>query len=408
MKWRLGLLITLIVIFILMLRISWNGSWDNFNKYKINQENWVGAWAASMQTPLEDGISHKGFEDQTIRMILLPHVDGNKIRLRLSNVFSEKPLAIEEVHVAISQKGSEIVPDTDQQVTFEGKSTVTIPPGERKFSDSITLEVSGDKALAVSLYVKEKSGPVTWHPVSMQTTYISRGNDVSMPDSSAFNELEESWFWLDGVDVLTDSSKKGIVVIGSSLANGNSSTVNTNRRWPDYLARRLNQENSDLTIMNAGISANQLINSLPDKGENAFARLERDVFNQSGVKAVILHQGLNDIRHHPEYDADKIIERMKQIIDSTQEQDLTIYGGTLTPFKGSGMFTSQGESTRQEVNDWIRTSGEFDGVIDFDKALRDPDEPELYLQKYDSGDHLHPNDAGYKRMADTVDLSLFK
>ncbi|WP_282138454.1 SGNH/GDSL hydrolase family protein [Rossellomorea aquimaris] len=407
MKWRLGILIILLMIFILMLRISWNGSWDIFNKYK-NQEDWVGVWTASMQAPFEDGISQKGFENQTIRMVLHPHVDGNKIRLRLSNIFSEEPLAIEEVHVAISQKGSEIDPDTDQQVTFNGESTLSIPPGERKFSDSISLELSGDKALAVSLYVKEKSGPVTWHPISMQTTYISNGNDVSKSVSSAFNEQENSWFWLDGVDTLADSSVKGIVVMGSSIANGNSSTVNKNRRWPDYLARRLKQKDSDLTIMNAGISGNQLINSLPDKGENAYARLERDVFNQSGVKAVILHQGLNDIRHYPEYDADKIIERMKQIIDSTHDQGLTIYGGTLTPFKGSGMFTSKGENTRQEVNDWIRTSGEFDGVIDFDKALRDPDEPERYLQKYDSGDHLHPNDAGYKRMADTVDLPLFK
>jgi lysophospholipase L1-like esterase len=407
MKWRLGILIILLMIFILMLRISWNGSWDIFNKYK-NQEDWVGVWTASMQAPFEDGISQKGFENQTIRMVLHPHVDGNKIRLRLSNIFSEEPLAIEEVHVAISQKGSEIDPDTDQQVTFNGESTLSIPPGERKFSDSISLELSGDKALAVSLYVKEKSGPVTWHPISMQTTYISSGNDVSKAVSSAFNEQENSWFWLDGVDTLADSSVKGIVVMGSSIANGNSSTVNKNRRWPDYLARRLKQKDSDLTIMNAGISGNQLINSLPDKGKNAYTRLERDVFNQSGVKAVILHQGLNDIRHYPEYDADKIIERMKQIIDSTHDQGLTIYGGTLTPFKGSGMFTSKGENTRQEVNDWIRTSGEFDGVIDFDKALRDPDEPERYLQKYDSGDHLHPNDAGYKRMADTVDLSLFK
>ncbi|MGD6849163.1 SGNH/GDSL hydrolase family protein [Rossellomorea aquimaris] len=407
MKWRLGILIILLMIFILMLRISWNGSWDIFNKYK-NQEDWVGVWTASMQAPFEDGISQKGFENQTIRMVLHPHVDGNKIRLRLSNIFSEEPLAIEEVHVAISQKGSEIDPDTDQQVTFNGESTLSIPPGERKFSDSISLELSGDKALAVSLYVKEKSGPVTWHPISMQTTYISNGNDVSKSVSSAFNEQENSWFWLDGVDTLADSSVKGIVVMGSSIANGNSSTVNKNRRWPNYLARRLKQKDSDLTIMNAGISGNQLINSLPDKGENAYTRLERDVFNQSGVKAVILHQGLNDIRHYPEYDADKIIERMKQIIDSTHDQGLTIYGGTLTPFKGSGMFTSKGENTRQEVNDWIRTSGEFDGVIDFDKALRDPDEPERYLQKYDSGDHLHPNDAGYKRMADTVDPSLFK
>ncbi|TMU83471.1 SGNH/GDSL hydrolase family protein [Bacillus sp. BHET2] len=409
MKRRLGVLITLIMIFVLMLSLYWNEIRGIINKNKINQENWVGIWTASMQAPLDDGTSHKEFNNQTIRMIVHPHVDGKKVRLRVSNTFSNEPLAIEEVHVAISKNAADIEPDTDHQVKFGGKSTVTIPPGERKYSDSISIEMSGNKGLAVSLYVKGKSGPVTWHPVSMQTTYISGGNDVSNSDSSAFNKREEAWFWLDGVDIIADPSVKGsVVVMGSSIANGNHSTVNANHRWTDYLAKRLKQENTGMTVLNAGISANHLINNPPENGDNALARLERDVFNQSGVKSLILHQGLNDIRHHPEYDADKIIERMKQIIDSTHDQGLTIYGGTLTPFKGSGMFTSQGEETRQEVNHWIRTSGEFDGVIDFDKAMRNPDEPSRYLTKYDSGDHLHPNDAGYKRMAETVDLSLFK
>jgi lysophospholipase L1-like esterase len=404
---RLGILITLITIFVLLLALYWNEFRDIVNR-KINQSEWVGAWTASMQAPFMEGISDKGFEDQTIRMIVHPHVNGKKIRLRLSNAFSEEPLTIQEVHVAISQREADIEKDTDQEVTFEGKSTVTIPPGERKYSDSISLKMTDDKPIAVSLYMKGKSGPVTWHPVSLQTTYISSGNQVSTSTTSVFKEKEEAWFWLDGVDVSADDSLRGsIVVIGSSIANGNKSTEDTNRRWPDFLARRLNQDQSDLTIMNAGISGNQLINSQPDKGENALARLHRDVFSQQGVKALILHQGLNDIRHYPEYDAEKIIRRMKEIIDSTHDQGLKIYGGTLTPFKGSGMFTSQGEKTRQEVNHWIRTRGEFDGVIDFDKALRDPDEPEHYLNKFDSGDHLHPNDEGYKKMAETVDLSLF-
>ena len=409
MKRRLGVLITLIMIFVLMLSLYWNEFRDTINSNKIQQENWVGIWTTSTQAPLEDVATHKEFEDQTIRMIVHPHVDGKKIRLRLSNAFSDEPLAIEDMHVAISENEAEIAPDTDQQVKFGGKSTVTIPPGERKYSDSISIELSGDKGLSVSLYVKGKSGPVTWHPVSMQTTYISSGDDVSNSDSSAFKKRENAWFWLDGVDIIADSSVKGsVVVLGSSIVNGNHSTVNANHRWTDYLAKRLKQENRDMTVLNAGISANHLIKSPPDKGEDALARLKRDVFSQSGVKSLILHQGLNDLRHHPEYGADKIINRMKQIIDSTHDQGLKIYGGTLTPFKGSGMFTSLGEKTRQEVNHWIKTSEEFDGVIDFDKAMRDPDEPSRYLPTYDSGDHLHPNDAGYKRMAEMVDLSLFK
>ncbi|MGP4107751.1 SGNH/GDSL hydrolase family protein [Virgibacillus sp. L01] len=405
------LLYVIFITIIIFFSIYGLKGWGSSNEKNSSKGEWVGAWTASMQSPGEDGVSHKGFENQTIRLILRPHIDGEKMRIRVSNTFGLDPLTIDEVHVAITKNGSEIIPGTDQKVTFGGDEKVTIPSGEKEFSDPIPLKVNSEKNLAVSVYVKDKTGPATWHPHSMQTTYISTGNHVSDSGSSAFKTKEEAWFWLDGVDVVADSSVKGsLVVVGSSIANGNHSTVNANHRWPDYLAKRFNQDSSDvkMSVLNAGISANQLINSHSDKGENALARLERDVFSQTGVKAVILNQGLNDIRHYPEYDADKIIERMRQVINSVHGQGLKIYGGTLTPFKGSGMYTSKKEKTRQEVNDWIRTSGEFDGVIDFDKALRDPEEPERYLPKYDAGDHLHPNDLGYKKMADSVDLSMFK
>ncbi|WP_188456471.1 SGNH/GDSL hydrolase family protein [Virgibacillus oceani] len=399
--------IVIILIFIVFGVREWIASND---KKQING-NWTGAWNASMQAPYEDGISQKGFENRTVRQIIHPHLDGKKMRIRLSNTFGKDPLSIEEIHVAVSKSGSEIVPGTDQQVTFGGDQSVTIPPGKEKFSDPISFKVNRGKNLAVSLYVSDETGPATWHPHSMQTTYISNGNHVSDANTEAFKTNEEAWFWLAGVDVMPDPSVNGaIVVMGSSIANGNHSTVNANHRWPDYLAKRLKQENAatKMSVLNAGISANQLINSEPDKGENALARLERDVFSQTGVKAVILHQGLNDIRHHPDYGAEKIIERMKQIIKATHEQGLKIYGGTLTPFKDSGMYTEKGEKTRQEVNHWIRNKAEFDGVIDFDKALRDPKDPKRYLSKYDAGDHLHPNDAGYKKMAEAIDLSSFK
>ncbi|MFG6117543.1 SGNH/GDSL hydrolase family protein [Halobacillus sp. MO56] len=406
-----AVLLLVMLTFFLFVNVIQPGDNNDSKNTQTDTGQWVGAWAASMQAPFEEGVSQNGFKSQTIRMIIHPQIDGEKARIRLSNTFGSTPLTIEAVHAAISDKAAENVPGTDTKVTFEGEQKVTIPPGEKVVSDAIPLKVKKGKNIAVSLYVDKESGPATWHPRSIQTTYIANGNRVTDSDGSAFKTKEEAWFWMDGVDVLADSSIQGsIVVLGSSIANGNYSKVNANHRWPDYLADRMSNENIDnqMSILNAGISANQLINSPPEKGENAMSRLERDVFSQTGVRGVILHQGLNDIRHHPEYDSKKIIERMQEIIHAAHEQGLKIYGGTLTPFKGSGMYTSKGEKTRQEVNHWIRTSGEFDGVIDFDKGLRDPEEPERYLPKYDAGDHLHPNDAGYRKMAESVDLSLLK
>ncbi|WP_077625141.1 SGNH/GDSL hydrolase family protein [Sediminibacillus massiliensis] len=372
--------------------------------------DWVGAWTASMQAPFEKGNSQKGFGNQTVRMIVYPHVEGGNARIRLSNVFGATSLTIDEVHVAIPKKDGGIKSGSDQKVTFDGNQAVTIPSGERIYSDPIPIEINRSDGLAVSVYVQKETGPTTWHAHSMQDTYVSKGNSVD-EGSRAFEKSEAAWYWLDGVDVIPDDSVKGaIAVLGSSIANGNKSTKNANHRWPDLLAERIHKESpeSKLSVLNAGISGNQLLNSPPGRGLNALKRLERDVLSQSGVKAVILHQGLNDVRHHPDYGSEKIIARIKEIIDTAHDKGLKIYGGTLAPYKGSGLYTPEGERTRQEVNEWIRNSGSFDGVIDFDKALRDPDNPDKFLAEYDAGDHFHPNDAGYEKMAETVDISMFK
>ncbi|WP_172370024.1 SGNH/GDSL hydrolase family protein [Sporosarcina jiandibaonis] len=419
MKRFIYLVITmLIIIFVSMFGVR---EWVAMNKEnpkemdsdteKLNEENWIGAWTASLQAPFEDGISSEGFEDQTLRFIVQPHIDGEKIRIRLSNAFGTDPLTIDEVYVASSKNGADTVQGTDRRLTFENDEKVTIPPGEKVFSDPIEFKVSNEEVLAISIYVHDKTGPASWHPRSIQTSFISSGNHAAESDASVFGKEVEAWFWLDGVDVIPDSAVNGAVAaVGSSIANGNYSTLNKNRRWPDFLANRFNEENSEvkMSVLNAGVSANQLLNSPPEKGEHVLARLDRDVFSQSGLTALILHAGLNDIRHHPEYSAEKIVGRMREVINAAHEEGLKIYGATLTPFKGSGMYTEKGERTRQEVNSWIRTSEEFDGVIDFDKALRDPDEPVRLLYKFDSGDHLHPNDAGYEKMADSIDLTMFK
>ncbi|MEN1967739.1 SGNH/GDSL hydrolase family protein [Lentibacillus sp. N15] len=380
------------------------------NIEKPKKDDWIAAWTASLQTPLKDGVSSEGFQNQTLRFILKPHIDGKKMRIRLSNMFGSNALTIDQVHVAVSKNGAENVSETDKQLTFGGDEKVTIPQGKRAFSDPIDLDVSSEEKLAVSVYVKDATGPTSWHPHSIQTSYIASGNHTASTNASPFDKDEEAWFWLDGVDVKPESSIDGAVaVVGSSIANGNYSTLNEDHRWPDYLAKRFKDENPKayLSVLNAGISANQILNSPSDKGEHVLARLDRDVFSQSGIESVILHAGLNDIRHHPEYPAVKTIARMKEIIDTAHKKGIKIYGATLTPFKDSGMYTEAGEQTRQKVNDWIRTSGNFDGVIDFDKALQDPEEPERFRPELDSGDHLHPNDKGYEKMAEAVDLSMF-
>ncbi|HET7629531.1 MAG TPA: SGNH/GDSL hydrolase family protein [Bacillales bacterium] len=373
--------------------------------------NWVAAWAASERAPLDEGISLGGFTNQTVRMIIDPHFDGLQLRLHLSNRYGTKPVTFSAVHVAKQKKGAAIQKNTDRTVTFDGETTVTIPPGNVAVSDAVSLRVNCDEPLAVSLYVRGESGPVTWHPHSLQTTYITPdGNHASDAAASAFTKKHVDWYWLNEIDVVPEGKVKGaIAVIGDSITNGNHSTINANRRWPDDLARRFHRQRPGTwSVINQGISANRIFESSPGIGLSAFDRLERDVFQPAGVKALIFSEGLNDIRHHPdEVDAEQMISAMKVIIEEAHEHGVAVYGATLTPFKGSNRYTEQGEKTREAVNQWIRTSGAFDGVIDFDKALRDPRHPKRLLPEYDHGDHFHPNDLGYQLMANVVDLSMF-
>lgn len=413
-RWALfALPIALFVIFITVWTVvNADQKTEPVQPIRKEEGNWIGSWAASPQAPSDKGISHDGIEHQTARFIVHPHLDGSKLRIRLSNTFGSDPLTLDEVHVAVAKKGANIDRGTDHQVTFRGDKSVTIPTGAKTLSDPVSMHVKSDRDLAVSIYVRKDSGPATWHKHSMQTSYISTsGNHVSDPSAAAFKTKEEAWLWLTGIDVKAKASVKGaVIVLGDSIANGNHSTLNANRRWPDHLAKRLNQMPLDhqLSVLNEGLSANRLFESSPKNGDRAISRLSRDVFDQAGVKAVILHEGLNDIRYHPDIDSEKIISGMKKIIAMTHAKGLKIYGGTLTPFEGSGKYTEKGEKTREAVNQWIRTGGAFDGVIDFDKAVRDPKHPKRYLPKYDHGDHFHPNDAGYQAMANAVDLSMFK
>jgi lysophospholipase L1-like esterase len=383
--------------------------------------HWIGTWSTSPMPPDLTGISTTGLDNQTVRLIVHTSIAGTTLRLRLANTFGTAPLTIGQVDVADQLQGASIVSGSGHQLTFGGSPSVTIPTGAEVFSDPLAFQVQAQQNVAVSLYVPQPTGATTWHALSWQTSYISQaGNHAADQQATAFTTAVTSWFWLDGVDVIASNKVNAIVTLGDSITEGFNSTTDANDRWPDVLARRLlalprpQQE----AVLNEGISGNRVLNNAPCCGINALARLDRDVLAQDGVRFVIYLEGINDIGFSlltgpetaPQTDvsADQIIAGIQQIIARVHARGLKIYGGTLTPFQGAFYSSTAGEAKREAVNQWIRTSGAFDAVIDFDKVVRDPQNPLRILAAYDSGDHLHPNDAGYAAMANAINLHLFK
>jgi lysophospholipase L1-like esterase len=382
----------------------------------VKSENWIGAWSTGLIAPIDTGISCEGFKNVSLRQIVHPHIDGSKIRIKLSNLYGMKAVTFNSVHVALQDIGASIIPLTDRKVTFNsGKSEVTILPGTECWSDPIDLKIADCRNLAISVYIADSSGPATWHPMALQTNYISNpGNHTTNTKADEYIKPVTSWFWLNGVEVVADERVKGtLVILSDSIADGNFSSIDANRRWPDYLAQRIQNESPQhqLSILNMGISGNRLLNDISGCGLKTLVRLEHDVLQQKKLKAVILMIGINDIGNGC-YDADKLIAEMKEIINRVHEKRVQIYGGTLTPFavraNRPGYYTPQGEIARGIVNNWIRTSCAFDGVIDFDQAIRDPKNPLTMLSSYDSGDHLHPNDAGNEALANAIDIKILK
>jgi lysophospholipase L1-like esterase len=394
---------------------------------------WVGAWSASPQPPTAltaNGISQRGFADQTLRLIVHPHAGGSWLRLRLSNTFGGRTVTFGRVEVGRRQSGAALVAGSNHLVTFGGRRSVMIPVGAEALSDPVPLQVKAEQDLAVSLFVRGQTGPATWHWDARQTNYISTAGDhTGDVGGAAFATTVTSWFFLDDVDVRPAPTMGAVVTLGDSITDGAASTIDANHRWPDFLARRLLSlpPSRQESVLNEGISGNRVLHDSPCFGVNALARLDRDVLAQTGVRQVILLEGINDIgfsnvtaSHSPpgisfqcflpntNVTAAQIIAGYQQIIAQVHAKGLKIIGGTLTPFKGAFYYSAAGEAKRQAVNHWIRTSGAFDGVVDFDGAVRDPADPLMFLPKYDSGDHLHPSDAGYQAMANAVNLHLLQ
>jgi lysophospholipase L1-like esterase len=368
--------------------------------------HWSGTWTASPQAA---GNSLE-FSGQTIRQIVHASIGGTQVRVRLSNAYGSSPLHIGAARVGLRTTGASIAAGSDRVLTFSGSTSTRIPVGALAISDPVDLRVADRTDLAISLWIPGNQLAATEHTLGLQTTYVSPEGDFTGADSLPTATTTASYYFLAGVDVGSSVPSVAIVVLGDSITDGLHSTVDANRRWPDRLAERLGARKGGkrVAVLNAGISGNRILHD--KSGTNASARLDRDVLVQSGVRYLIVLEGINDIGIPVGAAADEIIAGHRQIIDRAHAMGLKVYGGTLTPFQAflpGVYYSADGEAKRQVVNQWIRTSKAYDAVIDFDRALRDPANPAVLRPAYDSGDHLHPNDAGYKAMADAVDLSLF-
>jgi len=370
----------------------------------------IGTWGTS---PIAARAGDAGKTDVTLREIVHVSASANQqVAIILSNEFGTDPLTIGEVSVAHRTTADGV--DTPTAVLFGGNPSVVIPPGARVTSDQVKFEAPPLSDVVVSLFVPaQKMTTLTQHNYPDSINYIAPGNQV---DAKTLTNPRETanWRYLRGVEVNTTIGNS-IICLGDSITDGAKSTKDANRRWPDLLAARLqaNKATADLGVLNEGIGGNRVLSD--GGGPSAIARLDRDVFTNQHARYLVIMEGVNDIGHaynpkslYVAVTADDLIAAYHLMIVRAHEQGMKVYGATLTPYVGAGYSAPPGEKVRAALNDWIRTTKELDGVIDFDKAVRDPAKPMQYLPAYDSGDHLHPNDAGMKAMADSIDLKLFQ
>ena len=388
--------------------------------------DWTTAWATA-QAAAVTGVQ-QGYAGFTIRNVVHTTVGGGKVRIHLSNRFGTAPVLMGHVTVAVSahsggrrdgtvDKSDGSAAGRVKDVLFAGASSVTIPAGAEFVSDPVALGVRPDQDLLVSTWTPAPSGTVTFHPAAMQDSVFSRGPADHAGDATAaaFTEKTSVWHYVSGVDV--SGGPGTVVALGDSITDGVTSTYGANRRWTDYLAARLaGSPAPDYGVANSGISGNRVLldDNYPDYtiyntfGRSAITRLPQDVLDRAGARTVIVFEGINDIQQTPHQDdPEAIIAGLAQITTQAHARGLRVVGATVMAWKGWNSWTPELEKTRQAVNDWIRAGGDgtLQGVADFDAVTRDPADPEQILPAYDSGDHLHPNDAGDLAMANSIPLS---
>lgn len=369
---------------------------------------WVGTWSTAVTRPVA-GRALAGFRAATIRQRVHVSLGGPSLRVRLTNVYGTGPLQVGAVTVALAQGRDGVAqPGTLTPVTFDGARATSVPAGTELASDPVALAVPADSDLLISLYVPGRTGPATYHPAARATGWTASGNHTADPTADAFaGRTTSSWF-LDGVDV--ESTAAGAVAfVGDSITDGTGSTPGANRRWTDYLADRVLGRPADqrFGVLNAGIAGNRVLldAGAAGQGDRVPVRLQRDALGQTGVRTVVLFEGVNDIQQAPvQEDPAAIIAGLEQTAARARADGLRVVGATIAPFEGWRQWTPQRDAVRRQVNAWIRTTTAYDHVLDFDVVLRDPARPQRLQPAFGSGDHLHPNDAAYAAMAASVDL----
>jgi lysophospholipase L1-like esterase len=380
-------------------------------------DGWITSWSASPQVGGPGTVAARGFDNRTVREVIFASAGGDPIRLELTNVYGTTPLHVGQLTVARADPqdpGTAVALGPIHPVTFGGAASAVIPAGAQLLSDPVAMRVQPLEDLVVSVYLPDPTGPATFHVDAQQLNWVSTAGDhTADAGTGAFTTSTLSWYYVSGLVVRAADVAGTVVTFGDSITDGVGSTTGADARWPNDLARRLDALGGPvLSVTDEGIGGNRLLGGAACCGASAEVRFAHDALDQPGVRDVIVLEGINDIGigitrpAREKVSTDAIIAAYRRLIAEAHARGLKIFGATILPFQGAGYFTAAGETIREQVNEWIRTSRAFDGVIDFDAVMSDPANPLRLNPIYDCGDHLHPNDAGYQAMADTINLQM--